>query len=495
MSGLIQENPYDALGAFIPDLAYGWTIHEDSQGVTFLLREGVTWHNGADFTCEDARFSIETMATGEGVTASYMKSRLVNLDVGALECEDDLTLKVRFSAPTATPLLALSTFSALIFNKEWFLAGGEEAMFQDVSVGTGPFKWAPGQKVGNDVQHFERNSDYFIEGLPYLDELAIIGIVDESAQQAAMLAHQTDWHWVRNWGQYEAYVDHDQIMTVVRNMQSNPSLWLNKRNVPFDNVRVRQAIVMGIDRAAGVALLMGGHASTDGFIMPSSSKWALDKERGCTIPAWCQPEDMEAQRAEARQILEEEGFDFNKTYVLTVESDNQVVARATFVQEQLRLLGIQTDFDMVESVAYKQMRTDGTWGDFLPNNESLIVDDPGLGLGHHFRCVSTWNFWSPGTECDQKMEGLLDQVDSTVDPMERKKLSDEIQLYAMEQYWKFPLYWEQEAVAFWPEVRGYAHFPTSQGSFLRFSHMWIDPDHKDDKGFRGQTTGVPGGIQ
>jgi hypothetical protein len=66
-----------------------------------------------------------------------------------------------------------------------------------------------------------------------------VGIVDESAQQAAMLAHQTDWHWVRNWGQYNAYVDHDQIMTVVRNMQSNPSLWLNKRNPPFDNVRVR----------------------------------------------------------------------------------------------------------------------------------------------------------------------------------------------------------------------------------------------------------------
>jgi hypothetical protein len=64
----------------------------------------------------------------------------------------------------------------------------------------------------------------------------------------------------------------------------------------------------------------------------------------------------------------------------------------------------------------------------------------------------------------------------------------------MKQYWKFPLYWEQEAVAFWPEVRGYAHFPTSQGSFLKYYHMWIDPAHKDDEGFKGPTTGVPGGI-
>jgi peptide/nickel transport system substrate-binding protein len=495
MSGLLMEDPYDANAPFIPDLAYGWAVHDDSQGVTFFLREGVKWHNGADLACEDARFTIQTLITQEGITASYLKSRLTNVDVNALECDDDLTLKVRFTAPTPTPLLGLSSFSALVFNKNWFEAGGEEAMFQDVGVGTGAFKWAPGQKVGEDTQRFEKNPDYFIEGLPYLDELIIIGIVDESAQQAAMLAHQTDWHWVRNWGQYDSYVDHDQITTVVRPMRSNPSLWMNKRNPPFDNVRVRQAIAMGIDRQAAIAILMDGHASLDGFILPSSSVWALDPAKGCAVPGWCQPDDMEAQRAEARKILEEEGFDFSKTYILSVESDNQVTARATFVQEQLRLLDVKTDFDMVESVTYKQQRTDGTWGDFLPNNESLILDDPGLGMGHHFRCVSTWNFWTPGTECDQEMEALLDEVDRTTDPAERKSLSDEIQLYAMEQYWKFPLYWEHEAVAFWPEVRGYVHYPNSQGSFLKFQHMWIDPSHKGGKGYSGQTTGVPGGIQ
>ena len=64
----------------------------------------------------------------------------------------------------------------------------------------------------------------------------------------------------------------------------------------------------------------------------------------------------------------------------------------------------------------------------------------------------------------------------------------------MEQYWKFPLYWEQEAVAFWPEVRGYVHHPAPNSSFIKWEHIWIDPAHEDDRGFRGQTTGVPGGI-
>jgi hypothetical protein len=63
----------------------------------------------------------------------------------------------------------------------------------------------------------------------------------------------------------------------------------------------------------------------------------------------------------------------------------------------------------------------------------------------------------------------------------------------MEQYMYFPLYWEQEAAAFWPEVRGFSHFPTPYG-FVKFQHVWLDPSHANDKGFSGQTTGLPGGI-
>ena len=93
------------------------------------------------------------------------------------------------------------------------------------------------------------------------------------------------------------------------------------------------------------------------------------------------------------------------------------------------------------------------------------------------------------------MEELLDQLDSALEREERKRTSDEVQVYAMEQYWKVNIFWEQEAVAFWPEVRGYAHFVRSTGSYNKFAHMWIDPAHKGEKGFKGQTTGPPGGTQ
>jgi ABC-type transport system substrate-binding protein len=177
-----------------------------------------------------------------------------------------------------------------------------------------------------------------------------------------------------------------------------------------------------------------------------------------------------------------------------VESDAQVQARATFVQEQLRLLDIKTDFDSVETVAYRNQEQGGTWGDFLPRNSTMAADDPSAGGGAYTRCSSTENRWTPGTPCDTELEALMDRVDTTVDFAERKQLSDEIQLYVMNQYMRFPIYWEQEAVAFWPEVRGFAHFPAPYGAWLKYQHMWIDPAHKDDRGFSGQTTGLPGGL-
>ena len=491
---LLQNNPYDPASPFIPGLAYGWTVDADLQGVTFYLKDNVQWHNGAPFVCEDARYSFETMITEEGITRSYMQIRLSNVVLSELECLDDYTLKFSFDVPSAVPLLSFGNPASMIFNKEWFLAEGEDAMFQDVSVGTGPFIWREGQDVGFDEQDFDKNPNYHYEGIPYLDTVVVFGILDESAQQATMLARQTDWHWVRNFGQYAEYVEHDQIQTVIRATRSSENLWINTRNAPLDNVRIRQAIAMGMDRVSGINVALSGYGSQGLGLMPPGSLWAADREAVCAIPGWCEPADMEAQRAEAIQILKEEGFDFDKTYVLTVEGDAQRVNRATFMQEQLRLLGIKTDFDTVETVAYRQLSQTGKWGDFLGSTGGVAgVDDPFIGLGHYHRCDSLYNFQTPGTECDATAEGLFEELSQLTAYEDRKAKGVEIQLYLMSQYWNFPAFWEQEAVAFWPEVRGYVHFPGPTSSHLRWAHMWIDPALKDNTGFAGQTTGVPGG--
>ena len=499
---LVMENPYDSGAPIIPDLAQSWEVAEGLNGITFNFRPGTTWHNGDAFTCEDARFSFETMITEVGITASYMKSRLANVGdstgdgIHGLSCVDDMTLQMNFVGPSseAVLLLPLANRRAQIFNKAWFLEGGEDVMFQDVGMGLGPFIWRDGQSVGVDTQYFDKNPNYYFEGLPYVDELVINGILDESTQQATQLAHQTDWHWVRNWGQYAAYVDHDQIMTVIRATRGNFRLWINPRIPPLDNVEVRQAIVMGIDRNAAIQVLQDGNAAVGGFGYAPGSPWELSQEQLCSVPGWCVSEDMDAVRAEARALLEKNNFDFDQTYLFTVEGDEQVGARATFLQEQLRLLGIQTDFDLVETIAYRTLESEGSWGAFKPGNSTVTADDPNAGVAAFLRCDSAGNHWTPNGPCDESIVELLDQAQVELDPAARKALSDRIELAAMMAYGSFPVYWEQEAVSFWPEVNGYSHFPAPNGSFLKFMHLWIDPADMDNTGNSGQTSGVPGGA-
>jgi ABC-type transport system substrate-binding protein len=495
---LVMENPYDSGAPIIPDLAESWELSEGLDGITFNFRQGVTWHNGDAFTCEDARFSFDTMKTGNGITASYMQSRLANVQEGAagFACLDDNTFQINFTGPSGESvlLLPLANRRAQIFNKAWFEAGGEDVMFQDVSVGLGPFMWREGQSVGIDTQYFDKNPNYYFSGLPYVDELVINGILDESTQQATQLAHQTDWHWVRNWGQYQAYVEHDQIMTVIRATRGNFRLWINNRNAPFDNVKVRQAVVMAIDRNAAIQVLQDGHGAAGGFGYAPGSPWELSQEQLCSVPGWCVSGDMEAVRAEAKSLLEAEGFDFEKTYSFTVESDAQVQARSTFLQEQLRLIGVKTDFDLVETIAYREQEASGTWGDLKPGNNTVTADDPNAGVAAFLRCDSAGNYWTPNGPCNEAIVDLLDRAQTELDTNARLALAHEIELAAMKEYGSFPVYWEQEAVSFWPEVNGYSHFPAPNGSFLKFMHLWIDPADKDNTGNAGQTSGVPGGI-
>ena len=126
------------------------------------------------------------------------------------------------------------------------------------------------------------------------------------------------------------------------------------------------------------------------------------------------------------------------------------------------------------------------------------ADDPFLGMGGYFSSRSlTGNHWCPCPNPDalqQEMDELIRLAGINTDFTERKAISDEMQLLAMRNYWKFPLYWEQEAVSFWPEVRGYFHHPQPSGSHTQWVNLWFDPAFKGTSGNAGQTSGVPGGI-
>ena len=483
----MQENPYDADGALIPDLAESWSIHEGFDGVTFSFRDGARWHKGELFACEDARFSLETMATENGITVSQMKRLLTDVVVDEMDCLDDMTLEIKLEGTSAVPLRPFSDHHAVIFNKAWFEEGGEEAMFEDVTMGIGPFKWDEGQTVGIDEQYFRKNPNYYIEELPYVDELVIHGIFDQATEQAVLLANQTDWHWIRNWDQYEAYVEHDQIVTVIGNGRRSPRLWLDTSRPPFDNARVRQAILMGINRIAAIHIFEYGHGTLGGFGLTPGSPWELSQRQICSVPGWCISENQDVFRDEARSILASERFDFDQELTIPAGCSDRDKELTIFLEEQLRSIGVKVfrlDCECERCMSDPHFRI---------SSAVLQADDPIVGIEMLLRC-DFWRNEAATNPCDANIANLMSQARIETDYGKRLELAHQIELSLMNQYNLFPIYWRQEAAAFWPGVSGYVHSPSQFGSHTKFMHMWIDPDRKNDWSYAGQKTGVPDGI-
>lgn len=221
------------------------------------------------------------------------------------------------------------------------------------------------------------------------------------------------------------------------------SMWLNPRTPEFADIRVRRAIMMAIDRSQIIENFQEGFREV-GFVMAPGSAWDITQEQGCAVEGWCIPfGGHEAQREKAKQILEQAGFDFSKTYTLASKNDTSSLLRAGFVKDQLAGIGL---FVAVEPKEPKDLRASyltGVWGDFTTINDVMVADEPSLGMAQYWGCSSAANlaFFPEQEGCPESVEALLDQFDEATDPVIRKQLSDKLQLAAMSTYTKFPLYW------------------------------------------------------
>ena len=105
----------------------------------------------------------------------------------------------------------------------------------------------------------------------------------------------------------------------------------------------------------------------------------------------------------------------------------------------MRLLGIKTDFDVIETIAYRKSRQAGDWGDFMGSTGGVAgVDDPFLGLGHYHRCASLYNFQTPGTNCNDSVEAKFEELGGLTAFEDRKKLGQEIQIELIEPLLELP---------------------------------------------------------
>ena len=241
----------------------------DETTMVFRLKPGIKFHNiapvnGRALTTDDIKASLEFYAKD----APFVKG--IYGDIDRVETPDASTVRIVMKFPSAPLVTEMHNTLGSILPREQIEAGGDT--LEKRLIGTGPFmlkKWEP----GGPVMTFERNPDYFNKDeqgnrLPYLDGIAFIPFAEAATTEAAFRSKQVD---------YFKPVQLDQALNIHRSgnvvlevIPNSPivvlRLAMSPRNPLFQDVRVRRAISLALDRDGFIDTTMGGAATARGSI-------------------------------------------------------------------------------------------------------------------------------------------------------------------------------------------------------------------------------------
>ena len=282
-----------------PGLAKEWTVSDDGLTYTFMLEEGVKFHDGTDFNAEAVVANFDRWSSGTADKYYYYKSMFGGFGdeeghvIESVTADDEFTVTFKLKRPQAPFLknIAMSPFG--MGSPTAFEAAGDA--FGDEPVGTGPFKFVEWKR--NDSITIEKFEDYWQEGFPKLDRVVFRAIPDNSARLNALLTGEIDLADGVNPSD-GASIEGDAALQLFERPSMNVGyLGLTNTRPPFDNVLVRQAMNHAIDKQAIVDAFFEGRAEVAVNPMPPSISGYNDQIEGY---------DYDPERA--KELLAEAGL-------------------------------------------------------------------------------------------------------------------------------------------------------------------------------------------
>lgn len=474
-STLIRPNPANPgdPGDFVCDLCVGDVPAPTDEGktYTFTLREGVKFHDGTPLTSADVKASFDRIIFPPEGVSSARKSFYQMVE--AVETPDPTTVvfKLKFASQAFIPALAVP------FNFIYSKAKLDEDQhwYEKNILGSGPFifkEYQPGALI-NGV----RNPDYYLEGLPYLDEITGIFANKESVQVQALRGNRAS-------AQFRGFppkVRDDLVAALGDKATVQESDWNcvllatpNHDRTPFDDVRVRRALTLAVDRWGGSDYLSKiAVVKTVGGIVFPGHKLAANKDELVGLDGY--GPDLEASRTRARELLAEAGVDLSKTYVLNnraVDQPYKVVG--VWLIDQWRQIGLNFE-QKVQPTApfYATLRESRDFDVSLDFNCQSIVNPP----------IDTSKFLSSDINpanysgvVDREMDKLYDAMLLEADPaMQREKMRIYEKYVLHDQVSQMITLWWARTTVHRSHFKGWKISPSHYiGQAL--DTVWLDPD-------------------
>jgi peptide/nickel transport system substrate-binding protein len=446
-TGLLRWTPQMEIE---PDLATGYEQVDDLTYV-FTLRDGVTFHNGASFSAEDVKYTIERILNPE--TASPHAS--IYSVISAVEVVDPLTVRLILSQPFAPLLRYLATipYGAIVPK-----GAGDE--LSTAPVGTGPFVFQ--EHLLDQEVRLSRFEGYYEDGLPYVDEVIFQLLGDDTSISSALRSETVQLTWLKDPRVAQNVAKTDENLTSMPGVSSRylPILF-DMSAPPFDDVRVRRAMSLALDRQAIVDTVLAGFGQVGTFLPPSQLGGYTGD--GSDLPYYTR--DVEGAKA----LLAEAGYDGLDVPEFKIVAANQLdVQCAQVMKEQWAEAGINVEINPMEvgailedwASANYQMATVGTVWTPDPNQE---VD----------RFHSETSFRNVKGLKDPELDALIEQGRTEADEAKRIEIYGQIQqrmldnVYIIVPY-TYPLRWE----LLWNYVKGYEVMPSNARLTVR--KTWLD---------------------
>jgi len=466
-STLLQLDPYD-YPKIIGDLATEWKISSDGLTYTFKIHPGVKFHDGSPLTSADVKASYNKIIfPPQGVRSVRQNAYTA---VAQVEAPDPATVVFKLKFPSASLLANLASPWNVIFPKSYL--DRDPNYFKTHAIGSGPFKFK-GYTRGSTFEG-ERNPAYFVKDRPYLDGYKFY-ISPETSVRAAAIRSGRAYIEFRDLPSAEVEAIKKQLgdkITVQETaMTGEWGIAINNTKKPFDDVRVRKALSLGIDRytMARVLYPLTGLRYVGGLMRPGS-EWALPAPELEKLPGFGR--DIEKNRAEARKLLAEAGYPNGLKVVLknrNVKLPYQDFA--VFLIGEWRKIGIEAEHRPLETAAWFSDGQDTGNFELLVAPTVEFMDDPDQFLGR-YATGSTQNW---GRFSDPQVDDLFSRQARSLDPVERKRLINDLEKRVLgNAYFTTGLWWSRNLVH-WSKVKNYVA-PPNHYTNQKLQDVWLSED-------------------
>jgi peptide/nickel transport system substrate-binding protein len=431
-----------------PYLATSYTMSADKKTYTFKLRKGVKFSNGKPLTSADVKFSIDQNRKATKGWA-YLDTAIKSVDAPS---PDTVVINLKF--PWAPLLADLSIFANGIVPNNY---GGEsETAFYNHPVGTGPFKWDFWHK--GQALKLVRNTHYWQPGKPYLNSVTWTDVPNDNTRQQQLQGGQAQIDQFPAWSTVGNLKTASGVSMHLFNSTQTNYLSFNEKVKPFQDVHVRRAISLAVNRDALVKAVLFGNGKPANSLFPPQVPFYDASTPGLQF-------NLAAAKKEMAKSSAKGGF---STTLLLPAGNSDYLTIGTILQSELKPLGIKVKIKQLDpntaSTQQQSLKYDMTltlWTMDIPDPDELatFAVDPKSGAQSFFTAYN-----------NPAVVKATHQAEQITDPAKRQELYNTLQTKAANDAFMAFLYYSPYPYATTSNVQGF--YVTPLGN-MHMEDVWL----------------------